>query len=232
MKYCMELISLVCFCVFMGCVSMPGTINTEYLSEIKSDESEKIQKLEKNILAKKSERDTAARNYSVSAAEESLTRETAAFLEQKSAVYRAKEKLYSLQNDDGALQGNKLAIETLGRTRGNHNSYIQYAMANNSSLKAALEISEAEMSVAVWEMNYEKSRVAREYQNKRPEEFGQKKSGIARYFQSKSRVDPGEYEKYLVKQRDTVKDKREAHDKLLKELKSLERFKGLKYVVE
>lgn len=232
MKRIMPGIIILLVSIMPGCVSMPDPINTAYLSEIKSDESEKIQNLEKAILVKKSERDEAAKIHAVSVAEEAVARKTVVFLEQKSEVYGALEKLYSLQNDNAALNKNKLALEALRLSRADQDRYIRYAAAKSVNRKAALDVSEAEMSVAVWELNCERSRVARGYQDRRPEEFGEKKSGIARYFQNKSKIDPKEYEKYLVKQREIAKENRETYEKTLKELQGLEQFKTLKYVVE
>ena len=232
MNKIMHVVAAAGISIVLGCVSMPDPVNTAYLAEIKSDESARIQELEKAILAKKGERDAAEKAYSVALAEETVARETADYLEEKSEVLRAVEKLHSLRNDEAALGRNRQSADALRKTRADHDGYVKYAAAASASLKAALEVTEAEMSVAVWEMNYEKSKVARGYQDRRPEEYEQKKSGLARYFQGKSKIDPGEYEKYLVKQRDIVNEKQKKHRKALEEQKSLERFRDLKHTVE
>lgn len=232
MKKIMHIVAAAGISIVLGCVSMPDPINTAYLAEIKSDESARIQDLEKAILAKKAERDAAEKAHSIALAEEAVARETADYLEEKSEVLRAAEKLHSLRNDEVALGRNRQSADALKRTRTDHDGYVKYAVAASASLKAALEVSEAEMSVAVWEMNHEKSKVARGYQDRRPEEYEQKKSGLARYFQGKSKIDPGEYEKFLIQQRNIVTEKQKRHRKSLEELKSLEGFRGLKHVVE
>jgi len=232
MNKIMHVVAAAGISILLGCVSMPDPINTAYLAEIKSDESARIQELEKAILAKKGERDAAEKAQSIALAEEAVARETADYLEEKSEVLRAAEKLHSLRNDEAALGRNRQSADALRKTRADHDGYVKYAAAASASLKAALDVTEAEMSVAVWEMNYEKSKVARGYQDRRPEEYEQKKSGLARYFQGKGKIDPGEYEKYLIKQRDIVNEKQKKHRKALEELKSLERFRDQKHTVE
>ncbi len=88
------------------------------------------------------------------------------------------------------------------------------------------------MSVAIWEMQYEKSQVARNYQDKRPEEFDEKKSGIARFFQGKTRIDPGEYQKHLEGQKKILETKRELYMKAVEGLRKTDQYKDLSYKVE
>jgi hypothetical protein len=218
--------------LILGCVTMPDPINTAYLSEIKSDESERIQQLEKEILVHKKEKDATRAEHEIAIQEMTMGVATTEFLERKMMVFREKEKFFSLTKNEAASDRNAKAIRELEKSSSAHGSYVKYARVRRDHLKSILDQREAEMSVAIWEMQYEKAKIARNYQERRPEEFSGKKSGIARYFQGKKKIDPTEYEKFMLKQRDIAKKARENAQKIGQEKAVLEPYRNLKYEVD
>ncbi len=214
------------------CTTMPTPVDTTYLSEIKSDESARIQELEQEILRRKKDVDSARTERDIAVQDEALAGATKDFLERKMAVFREKEKLYNLTKDEPLAIKNKKAIRDLTGAISAHQNYLKYAAVRRDYLSAALELRETEMSAAVWEMQLEKARVARSYQDRRPEEFPEKKSGIAKFFKSKEKINTEDYENFLVKQKDLVKKAREKSEKIDREKAALEQYRTFKYEVE
>ncbi len=84
--------------------------------------------------------------------------------------------------------------------------------SRRNQAKALLALKEAEMSVLVAELDYEKAKIARKYQDKRPDQFKESDSFWRRIVSPSSLVRVDSYEKHLDEQRRVLVDRKKDMD--------------------
>ena len=215
------------FCILAGCATMPNPVDTAYLREIKSDESTQLKIIERSIVKKKRGKDLSEKKYRITRQEVKLSNSVISFINARKRLLIEKEKLYSLSNDNKRIIEVKQSIKQNILLSSQQKNYHKYAIAAQNDTKALMEIKQTEMSVLIGKLNYEKAKIAKTYQAKRPEEFGQKKSGIAKFFKNKRAININEYKNYLNKQESILKDKMKRRSETAKILKRNEQFKDL-----
>lgn len=209
-----------------GCATMPGPVNDEFLTEKTGEESQRIEKLELAVVAKKKERDEAEKNLFVSDQRLKVVR---AELD----AYRADRELLGEKKRLQTLLGDMAEVEKIERAiiEGEMNIQKKEQAIKCFNLlrehrKSLLEQKEAELSVEVAALDLEKARIARRYQEKRPAQFKKETSFWKKIISRSELVDTGLYEKHSGEQRKILKDKTVRSEEAASALRNCERFTG------
>jgi hypothetical protein len=202
-----------------GCVTMPEKVPDEYLSEKSAEQAKNLEKMENAVISKNHE--VQAFKDKVEGASQKLKIEKGrlGIFKDEKKLLDEKQKQYQLENDSAKIGENaKLVSEKEAEITSQVNR-VEYSTAFRDHVKAQKEVADAELSALVAELNYEKSRIAKDYLVKRQvESTGEKKD--------KSSVDAEKYDEkyraYLDKQREALSAKKITREEAAVQLKITE----------
>ncbi len=200
---------------FPACVTKPQTIDDVYLSEIKPAEAEKLRGIEENIVQLKKDKDKTENDYLISEQVIVASESEVSMLEATGRHLQEREKLYSMMVDNQKLaeEQAKLAKNRDETVRAKKD--LKLNEARRDEAEALLEVKKAELAVKVAELDYEKARIAKDYQSRRPEKIEKDKL-----------VDDTEYEKFLTSQIAELDKKVEKHKKAMEMVEKIKSGKA------
>lgn len=187
---------------FQSCVTPPAAIDDVYLSEIKPEEAEKLRKIEENIVQLKKDKDKAENDFAISQQIIAVSESEVFMLEAVGKNIQEREKLYSMMVDNPKLAEEQAKLAKNREETAQAKKNLKLNEARSDEAESLLELKKAELAVKVAELDYEKAKIAKDYQSKRPEKIEKDKL-----------VDDTEYEKFLTSQISELDKKVEKHQK-------------------
>lgn len=208
------LIPVVCTLIgFSGCfATMPAPIKDTLLIEKTDADEKKLAKIEDEIVVINQENNKIKESLKITSQKEVISSKEITSLEKEKSLLEEKKKLYAISNDTKALADvektmvdnqQKINLEKINR---------EYLQARKDYEKSGIELKEAELSAKIAELNFEKAKIARAYQDRTMGEAPvDPKTGKK---DDKARIDVSEYEKYLESRNEKVTQTRQYHLKV------------------
>lgn len=190
-----------------GCITGPPPVEEIYLSEKTGEQDRRLGDIENEIIKKKKESDEAqdrlraAEQYIRVASAMARSAEANAALIQEmeslSSIQRNTEKTEKLKKD-GVAAKKEADIQKL---------HVTYREAAAKAARADLAVKRGELAVLVASREHERSRIAAEYQTKRPPA-------------ATSKIDPAKYAEFLRMQEQDLKEARNTQSMAAAEVKT------------
>jgi hypothetical protein len=227
-------LALVLVALFAGCVTLPDTIDEAYLVDKTPEQTAKLDKIAQNVIAKKKEGDEAKKNLAIAEQSVKVSEEMVAFLEREKSLLAQREKLYTLKRDDAKLSEVRSRLQENKQQGKGEKAHLNYNIALKDDAQAILEMRQAELAVAVAELNYEKAKIAEAFILKGKGKAGKKETEVKEegFFEGlkkllsgsdKKAVDVKKFEEYLNKQKDNLKDAKAKQQQTAERLKKAEK---------
>jgi hypothetical protein len=188
-----------------GCVTMPDPVPDNYLSEKTAEQAKNLEKMENAVIAKNHEVQTFKDKVESAEQKYNVEKGRLGILQDEKKLLDEKQKQFQLENDSEKIGENAKLIADKDIEIKSQVDRVEYSSAFRDHVKAQKEVADAELSVLVAEMNFERARIAREYLVKRQVEGGGDKkdsssAGADKYDEK--------YKAYLDKQREVLSAKK------------------------
>jgi hypothetical protein len=166
-SFIFTMLSLVMF----GCASLQEPVDDALLGEMTQPEKENIASIKNSIITKKNEKDISEKTVEVSEQAILVSTSRSSLLAAQKDYYIKREKFYLLSNDTAKLQDARTMIKRSDDLSVQESANAAYCRAKRDADLAAFKVKEGEMSVLVSQLDFEKAKIAREYQVRR---YGEK----------------------------------------------------------
>lgn len=214
------IVPVVCAIIGLsGCfASMPAPVKDTLLVEKTATDEKKLAKIEDDIVLINQENNKIKESLKITSQREIVSGKEISSLEKEKALIEEKKKLYAISNDTKALAEVEKAMVDNQRKINLEKINQEYLQARQDYEKSGIELKEAELAAQIAELNFEKAKIARAYQDRTMGEApvdpktGQK--------DDKARIDVSEFEKYLESRREKATQARQYH------LKKTDAFKA------
>jgi len=217
-KYYSFLTGILVF--FTGCfASLPPKISDEYLNNKTSEESTKLETIEKQIIDISNSKEELEKASKITDLKLAVMKKELSQFEAEEALLIDKQKLYVTQNDTKMQEEVKGDIEKNKKDQAAAKLKLEYMKAKQKDLKNKIEVNEAELSMKVAEKYYEQAKIGKANQDKIMGAPANEKD-------AKNRINVADYEKYFNDQKEYLS--REQKDQAESELKLKEAEKKLK----
>jgi len=211
---------LAAFLVFLaGCVTMPDPVPDEYLAEKTAEQEKSLEKLENFVIAK----NHAARvmKEKLHDAEQKLKVEKGrlGILRDEKKLLEEKQKQYKLENDGEKVDETANLIARKDSEIRAQASVVDHVEALRDLAIAEKDVADADLSVQVAELRYERARIARDYLMSRlgtadPKEKKDSSEAAEKYDEK--------YRVYLEKQKKILVDKKEDREEAAVKVRAAE----------
>ena len=188
-----------------GCVTMPDPVPDNYLSEKTAEQAKNLEKMENAVIAKNHEVQTFKDKVDSAEQKFKVEKGRLGILKDEKKLLDEKQKQFQLENDSVKIGENAKLMSDKDIEIKSQVDRVEYSSAFCDLVKGQKEVADAELSVLVAEMNFERARIAREYLLKRQgDNVGDKKNassaGADKYDEK--------YKAYLDKQREVLSAKK------------------------
>ena len=204
-----------------GCVTMPDPVPVDYLADKTAEQGKVLEKLENTIITKNHEVRTLKDKEQAAEQKVKVEKGRLDILKDERKLLDDKKKQYQLENDLTNIDENNKQIAIKEAETRTQDAKLEHATASFELARAQREVGETELAVMVAEMNYEKSRIAKDYLVKR-----YVANNTGEQDKKNKTADPDKYDekyrRYLEKQRENLVDKRNARDEASMKLKIAE----------
>jgi hypothetical protein len=216
------IVPAVCMIIGLsGCfATMPPPVKDTLLIEKTAEDEKKLAKIEDEIVVINQENNKIKDSLKITSQKEVISSKEITSLEKEKSLLEEKKKLYVISNDTKALADvekamvdnqQKINLEKINR---------EYLQARRDYEKSGIELKEAELAAKIAELNFEKAKIARAYQDRTMGEAPvDPKTGKK---DDKARIDVSEYEKYLESRKEKVTQTRQYHLKVTDTFKAAE----------
>jgi hypothetical protein len=207
----------ILFAFALGCASAPAVIDDSLLADKTNDETQKIYALEDQIIKKNKELEeakavTEEADKALNTAKGDLT-----IAEKEGQIFDEKEKVAKANKDDNAIAEAQKSIRENKVKIGNLKIALNYRSADDYLQKARESVIGAELNTDTAELNYEKAKIARRYQDKKEKEANPdgKKKEEPGFFdkifntKDKNKIDVEEYSNNVESESNTLKVRNE-----------------------
>ncbi|HOO70800.1 MAG TPA: hypothetical protein PK926_03485 [Spirochaetota bacterium] len=219
----MKNISLfIAFIVLTGCfATMPDPVKDEFLVNQTSAQKQKLNDLADEIIAKRKEKEKIDDQLKITKQKIVITKKGIPVLEKENDMLIEKQKLYTLENNEEMLKKANDDLDKNQKALLQQKAYLKYLEALEDDQEALIELKHAGLAVKVAEMELEKARIARVYQETElgitdtPADNKDSK-------EQKTLINVSTYEEYYTKQKkllDTKTEKQKKTAELLKQAK-------------
>ncbi len=204
-----------------GCVTMPDPVPVDYLAEKTAEQDKVLEKLENSVIAKNQEVKTLKEKEQAAEQKVKVEKGRLEILKDERKLLDEKKKQYQMENDITNFDESNRQIAIKEAETRTQQTKLEHMTAAFELARAQREVGETELAVMVAEMNYEKSKIAREYLVKRyvantaVEQDKKNKAANPDKYDEK-------YRAYLEKQRENLVDRRNARDEASLKLKIAE----------
>lgn len=196
-----------------GCASFQEPVDDQYLSEMTKSEQDTIAALKTSIIDNKTEKDRSAKQVEISEEWIHVSNARLAFLSAQKDWQLRRDKLFLLSADTAKQQATHQMITQTDNLIRQETVNGKYCVAKRDADSSALRVKEAELSVLVSQLDFEKAKIAREYQIRR---YGDKYSKL---------IDPNKFGDYYTRMQNNLtdcrKDYQAAQDTLKRALDEL-----------
>ncbi len=201
-----------------SCLTMkPKTIDDVYLSEISAENAQRLRIIEGNIINLKNEKDKIEKDLAV-AEQMIIVSESEIEKNKANKVFlQENEKLYTISEEIKKLTRVQKELSLCEKEIKDSKYGLNLNKAKHDETEALSSVKKAELAVEVAELDYEKAKVAKEYQVKRPEKFDKDKI-----------INVPDYEKFLNDQTSDLDRANDKHKKASDVVKKIEKSKESK----
>lgn len=220
------LVAVLCvpLALLCSCVTLPDPVKESLLVERNADETKKMADLEQSIITLHKQKQDAKTALDDAVQKAAVSAGRLALIEKERAVLDEREKQYMMEKDAAKLAETRTAIEEKTKEVIRQTLDRDYTKALADDRRALYEMAEAALSVAVAELNFEKAKVARAYQDRQAEKLGKpKKNAFVAFFSPGDEVNPKRYSDYLESQRRILADKTARQKETAEKLAQAER---------
>ncbi len=181
-----------------GCITGPPPVEDVYLSEKTADQDRRLGDIETEIIKKKKESDDAQDRLRAAEQFIRVAQAMARSADAAAALNAEWEALASLQKNNEKIEKLKKEGIAAKKEAETQKLHVTYRTAMEKAARAELAVKRGELAVLVASREHERSRVAAEYQTKRPPAVT-------------SKIDPAKYAEFLRKQEQDLKLARDTH---------------------
>ncbi|HOW84230.1 MAG TPA: hypothetical protein PK573_16825 [Spirochaetota bacterium] len=216
------LIPVVCTLIgFSGCfATMPAPIKDTLLIEKTDADEKKLAKIEDEIVVINQENNKIKESLKITSQKVVISGKEISGLEKEKSLLEEKKKLYVISNDTRALAEVEKAMVDNQQKINLEKINQEYLKARQDHEEKGVELKEAELAAKIAELNFEKARIARAYQDRTMGEVPtDPKTGKK---DDKARIDVSEYEKYLESRKEKVTTVRQNYLKITDTFKAAE----------
>ncbi len=210
MKYLLNLL-IVVLLVLSGCVILPKPVDEVYLSEMTEAENANLDKIGADIIARKKDKDKIEKELEIITQRIVISQKEIAALEAENEMLLEKEKLYSQTGENSKIVDIQSQKEKNRVRLIQVRTLLKYYNVKRDEANALLSVKKAELAEKVAELDYEKASIAKTYQLKRAEEFGD------------DIIDDQEYKKFMEDQQVKLNDSKKKYEKAAGELAKAEK---------
>lgn len=194
--------------LFVGCATFQDPVDEAYLTEMTQEEKAALNKIAGDIIAKKAEKDVAEAQVAVSDQGIDVSKSQLIVIDAQRDLAVKKEKFYQLSKESAKQSAEMGNIKSSDTQKTQESAHLDYCKAKRDVDQCTFKIKEAELGVLVAQMDLEKAKIARKFQEKRKKEDD-----------STELIEVKKYEDYYKKQKDILasaqNDLRKANDSLL-----------------
>lgn len=170
-----SLFCLLFFALAIGCVSMPEPVNDSLLVDQTKEDEARMKVLEEAIVKKKIDIDGNKDNVKKSEHQVNLSKTELAVLTKKRSLLVEEQKLASLKEDQTEAESFKGKIQTVEKQMQKQKMHLAYRELYRDNETAIARVKDSELAVLVAELNHDKAKIARQYQDKKLKEQGKAK---------------------------------------------------------
>ncbi len=186
-----------------GCfATMPAPVKDIYLVEKTSEEDKLLAGIEDEIININKQNNQAKESAKIIRQEISVSEARIGSLERNKSYNLELEKLYSISNDNAKLAEVKRLIQQNDDDMKKETAHLEYLKAKKDNQESSVDVKDAELSVKVAELYYEKSKIARKFQDKTM--VAAPVEGKEPAKEDRNKIDVDEYRKYLDSQKDKL----------------------------
>lgn len=204
--------------MFFGCASFQEPVDDSLLNEMTQPEKGKISAIKNSIIAKKNDKDAFEKVVEISEQAILVSNSRLSLISAQKDYYLKREKLYLLSGDSEKLQEMRRMIKVSDEQTIKESANKDYCIKKRDADLAAFKVKEAELSVVVSQFDFEKAKIAREFQIRR---YGEKYNKL---------VDAKKYGDYYNSMQDNLNNRKQEHQKTLDSLKvASDKLKAIGY---
>ncbi|MFH0976858.1 MAG: hypothetical protein V1874_13825 [Spirochaetota bacterium] len=207
MKTIVLLISSLILVMF-GCASFQEPVDDSLLNEMTQPEKDNISAVKNIIIVKKNEKDSAGKVVEISEQSILVSNSRMSVINVQKDYYLKKEKLYLLSGDAAKLQEARRMIKVTDEQAVKESANKDYCISKRDADLAGFKMKEAELSVVVSQLDFEKAKIAREFQIRR---YGEKYDKL---------VDSKKFDDYYNSMQDNLNKRKQEYQKTLDSLKT------------
>jgi hypothetical protein len=149
-----------------GCATMPDPVKDEYLVNQTAAQKQKLNDLAQNIISKRKEKEKLDDELKITSQKLVIVEKNIPVLEREHDMLLEKQKLYTLENNEDMVSKTNEEISRNRTLVSQQKARQKYLKALENNQKALIDLRLAELAVLVADMEYEKSVIARVYQEK------------------------------------------------------------------
>ncbi|MGV7928564.1 MAG: hypothetical protein AB2L13_06610 [Spirochaetota bacterium] len=199
---------------------MPAPIKDTLLIEKTDADEKKLAKIEDEIVVINQENNKIKESLKITSQKVVISGKEISGLEKEKSLLEEKKKLYVISNDTRALAEVEKAMVDNQQKINLEKINQEYLKARQDHEEKGVELKEAELAAKIAELNFEKARIARAYQDRTMGEVPtDPKTGKK---DDKARIDVSEYEKYLESRKEKVTTVRQNYLKITDTFKAAE----------
>ena len=204
----MKLIVFLLFPILLlNCASFQKPVDDSFLTEMTQQEKDSINALNNSIIIKKNEQDTSEKTLVVSDQAILVSDSRISMLNAQKDNNQKNEKLYVLSGDTIKQQETSSLTKKIDIQIAQETANQNYCVAKRNANLALFKVKEAELSVLVSQLDFEKAKIAREFQINR---YGEKYDKL---------VDANKFNDYLNSMKDDLNKRKQEYQKALESLK-------------
>ena len=193
--------------LLLGCATFQKPVDDSLLTEMTQQEKDSINALNSSIIVKKNEQDTSEKTLVVSDQAILVSDSRISMLNAQKDNNQKNEKLYVLSGDTVKQQETSNLTKKIDVQIAQETANQKYCVAKRNANLALFKVKEAELSVLVSQLDFEKAKIAREFQINR---YGAKYDNL---------VDANKFNDYLNSMKDDLNKRKQEYQKALDSLK-------------
>jgi hypothetical protein len=202
----------------ISCASFQDPVDESLLGEINQQEKNTISSIQKSIISKKSEKDASEKNLEISEQAILVSNARLSLINAQREYYLKKEKQYLLLGDSIKMNETHQPIKHTDDLSLQELANANYCTAKRNVDLAAFKVKEADLSVLVSQLDFEKAKIAREYQVRR---YGEKYNKL---------IEIKKFEAYSISMQDNLDSRNKQYQKTLDSQKiASEKLKAIGY---
>jgi hypothetical protein len=195
------LFTIILFTLITGCATIPGPVAEQYLADKTEKDAERLEQIESRIIATNREKLEAEQNRRENTPDIEKTEEELDLLLRENKLLKDQLELYAKSRDARNMEIKREELSENNLKIEKQKNLLKYQEAQKNLLDAEAELKNAQLSVLVAQLNYEKAEIAKAYREKNEPAVKTEKKEKKGFFSSFFKEDPEDrfgYKKYSL----------------------------------